>query len=75
MSDTVIDQLVNYDGNDIWRDVILKLDGYNDGATFAIAGGQGRGKFVASNVIYEYDSGFNNHGWITRGLYDEDAED
>lgn len=72
MSDTVIDQLVNYDGNNIWKDVILKLSGYNESATFAVAGGRGCGMFVASNVIYEYDTGINNHGWITRGLYDDD---
>ena len=51
-----IEALDTYAGDNIWQDVILRLDGYDETATDAIDDGQGR-DFVAGGVHYHEDQG------------------
>lgn len=52
--DDVQRQLEDYDGDNVWGEVILELDGYDEGTTRIVDRGQTGNAFVASDVVYQW---------------------
>lgn len=55
MSTQTLTALNAYNGINIWQDVILTLDGYDETATEAIDPNGQSDRFVAAGITYRYD--------------------
>lgn len=65
-ANSILDRLNAYQGENIWPDLILSLDGYDEAATAAIDSASDR--FVAAGQIYRYDG--QNSRWYAAGEYE-----
>lgn len=69
---TITEQLNTYSGDNVWQDVILKLDGYDETATDQIDTGDNT-RFVADGVEYTYDQ--QEKLWRAADEYDAEGYD
>lgn len=63
--DAIVDQLNEYDGTNIWADVIFGVDGYDDEATAKIDAGRSD-RFAVGQVIICWDE--PNKTWQVDGV-------
>ena len=56
-----LEALNTYTGDNVWQDIILRLDDYDTDDTAAVDDGQAR-DFIAGGVHYHHDGG----EWIAR---------